>query len=58
MKVKPKESFKLLGTNISLDKNKIYEAIEASNQPNWKEKGLIFADEVLLEKGEYEIVNK
>ena len=42
MKVKPLNDFKLLGTGIRLSKNKIYEAINATNQPNWKSRGLIF----------------
>lgn len=56
MKVKPILSFKLLGTSIQLDKNKTYTASHATNQPDWKEKGLVFVDGVLLAKGEYEIV--
>lgn len=42
MKVKPLNDFKLLGTEIRLSKNKIYEAIHATNQPNWESQGLIF----------------
>jgi hypothetical protein len=56
MKVKPNESYKLLGTSITLDKNLVYDADHATNQPDWKERGLIFVEEILLEKGEYEIV--
>jgi hypothetical protein len=56
MKVKPKENYELLGTSDTLDKNKVYEATVASNQPNYEEKGLIFVEGLLLEKGEYEIV--
>ena len=56
MKVKPKENYRLLGTSIELDKNEIYHATIASNIPDCKERGLIFVDGVLLEKGEYEIV--
>jgi len=56
MFVKPIEDYKLLGTSIVLDKNKVYHACLATNQPNWKEREAIFCDEVLLEKGEYEIV--
>jgi hypothetical protein len=57
MKVKPKENYKLLGTSIVLNKDKIYNAVIATNQPNYKEKGLIFVDEVLLNKKEYIIIN-
>ncbi len=57
MKVKPKENYKLLGTSIVLNKDKIYNAVIAINQPNYKEKGLIFVNEVLLNKKEYIIIN-
>jgi hypothetical protein len=56
MKVKPNESYKLLGTSTTLDKNRTYNADHATNQPDWEERGLIFVEEILLEKGEYEIV--
>jgi CYTH domain-containing protein len=56
MKVKPLENYRLLGTPIVLDKNTVYNAVIARNQPNYKEKGLIFVDGVLLAKGEYKIV--
>jgi len=41
-KVRPKENYKLLGTNAVLDKNLVYLAIDATNQPDWKAGGLIF----------------
>ena len=41
-KVRPKENYKLLGTNAVLNKNLVYLAIDATNQPNWKTGGLIF----------------
>lgn len=64
-KARPFENYSLLGTNVILDKNKLYNFSVASNIPNHVEKGLIFIhatdDEdspgVLLESGEYEIVN-
>ena len=56
MKIKPNESFKLLGTGIELDKNKIYESEDASNIPDYKERGLVFVNGILLDKSEYEIV--
>jgi hypothetical protein len=43
----------------------VYQAENATNQPDWREKGLVFVSkpvnypfttELLLEKGEYEIV--
>lgn len=56
MKVKPNESYKLLGTSLSLVKGRVYKAIIATNQPDYKEKGLIFVRGILLGNGEYEIV--
>jgi hypothetical protein len=56
MKVKPNESYKLLGTSISLVKGRVYKAAIATNQPDYKKKGLIFVKGVLLCNGEYEIV--
>ena len=61
MKIKPKENYKLLGTDIKLSKRHWYRAIDATNQPEWKEKGKVFAllggsysnDSFLLERGEY-----
>lgn len=58
MKVKPKENYKLLGTFIVLNKNKTYNAVIATNQPNYKEKGLIFVDDVLLNANQYIEVKK
>jgi hypothetical protein len=65
MKVRPLENYRLLGTAIVLDNTKVYSASHAENQPNWKEKGLIFVHEsddddcvgVLLCEGEYEVKN-
>jgi len=48
MKVFPLTDYRLLGTDIVLD--------SATNQPNWKQRGAIFVDGVLLEKGEYVVV--
>jgi len=56
MKVKPKENYKLLGTSIILNKNKTYSAFIATNQPGYKEKGLIFVNDVLLNDNEYTII--
>ena len=60
MKIKPKENYRLLGTYpvITLNKNKVYKAIIATNQPNYKENGLLFCDDILLNKNEYTIINK
>ena len=56
MKIKPKKNYKLLGTSISIDKTKVYNAIIATNQPNFKEKGLVFCGDILLNKNEYNII--
>jgi hypothetical protein len=58
MRVKPNENYKLLGTNIVLDKDKVYQAIPAMNQPNYKAREAIFIDGVLLAKGEYTVVEE
>jgi hypothetical protein len=58
-KVRPKLAYKLLGTELQLDPEKIYEAIYAQNIPNWKERGLIFIGPdpgFLLEQNEYTII--
>jgi len=52
-KVKPNLSYELLGTNIKLDKNKTYLAVPATNQPDWKSKGLMFVGGMLLSKEQY-----
>ncbi len=41
---------------MTLDSNKVYNAVHATNQPDWEKYGLIFLDGFLLERGEYEIV--
>tara|TARA_R100001443_G_scaffold116643_2_gene137716 strand:- start:462 stop:641 length:180 start_codon:yes stop_codon:yes gene_type:complete len=58
MKIQPKESYRLLGTYpvIKLDKNKVYNAVIAHNQPNYKKKGLVFCGDILLNKSEYKII--
>jgi hypothetical protein len=56
MKIKPKLSFKLLGTSIQISKHKIYEASYATNQPKWKEKEKVFCEEILLERNDYQII--
>ena len=56
MKIKPLESFKLLGTQLSLVKGKGYSATPAANQPDWEEEGKIFVNEILLVRGEYGVL--
>lgn len=66
MKVRPLDDWRHAGypPNTALDKTKIYSAIAATNQPNWKEEGKIFiecpngAPALLVSKEEYEIVEK
>lgn len=53
MRVKPNRSYKLLGTSIELDKERVYDAVKATNQPNYKQEGLIFVNDILLNANEY-----
>ena len=61
MKIQPKENYSMSGYG-RLDKTKTYDAVHATNQPNWKENGLVFVlpndgmrIELLLKTGEYVI---
>lgn len=64
MKIKMLQTCKLLGTYPiwTFHKGRLYNAVYATNQPNWKANGLVFAqkingnENILLRKGEYEIV--
>jgi hypothetical protein len=66
--VRPKEDYKLLGTDIQLDKTQEYHAIHATNQPDWEARCAIFVLEHGLEQGaslgfllegdDYEIVDE
>jgi hypothetical protein len=54
MKVKPKEAYELAGIpSTKLDPERVYDAVEATNQPDYKEQGLVFVGEILLDKTEY-----
>jgi hypothetical protein len=65
-KIKPKLDFRLLGCdfNTRLNKNKIYTAHPATNQPDWQEKGKVFVSfdddgqepSILLDQFDYEII--
>jgi len=55
-KVRPKMAYKLLGTAIELNPEKGYDACWARHIPDWKAKKMIFVEEVLLEEGEYTII--
>ena len=48
--VKPLGNYKLLGTDIVLNTEKTYKAIDAVNQPRWRDRELIF----VLETGDLE----
>ena len=58
MRVKPKMNFKLLGTSITLNKTMTYEAVPATNQPDWEAKGLVFVNEMLLSKDDYDVIGE
>ncbi len=61
MKIRPTDNWRLVGPDIRLDKTRIYDAIPATNQPEFEEKKKIFAQtprgSMLLELGEYVIVD-
>ena len=40
----------------ALDPNKTYEAIIASNQPDYENLGLVFVGEILLDRTEYTVI--
>lgn len=54
--IKPNLNYKLLGTEIKLNKNKVYEGEIATNQPNYKKLGLMFVGGILLNKNEYTVI--
>ena len=56
MKIKPNENYKLLGTSIQISKDTIYTVEFATNQPNWKEKGSVFCEGILLHREDYTII--
>ena len=56
--VQPKMAYKLLGTELTLDPSKTYEAIVATNLPDWHARKAGYCDEVILEANEYEIMRR
>lgn len=54
--VKPKMNYPLTGTDSKLNKNKIYTAEIAANQPDYEKKGKIVVKNIILERGEYTII--
>jgi len=64
MKIQPKLNYSMSGYG-QLNKDKIYSAVDATNQPDWKEEGKIFVEanddltiELLLKQGEYELIKE
>jgi len=64
MKIQPKLNYSMSGYG-QLNKDKIYSAVDATNQPNWKEEGKIFVEanddltiELLLKQGAYELIQE
>ena len=56
--IKPKEDYRCASyARQSLDKNKVYSATIATNQPDYAEKGLVFCGDYLLDKNEYTVVS-
>ena len=54
--IQPKENYQCANHSLKpLNKNKVYSAELATNQPEYIEKGLVFCDGYLLEKNEYTI---
>lgn len=68
IRIRPKFAFKNFGGafGIVMNPKRIYRAIPATNQPDYKEKGLVFItvkqkrgkDEFLLSKEDYVVVKK
>lgn len=57
IKIQPKMNYKCaVFSKPPLDKTKTYNGHIATNQPNYKKKGLIFCNGYLLEKGEYKLI--
>ena len=64
MNIRPNLAYGHMGYPIGtyLETHKVYKAVRATNQPDWKKQGLVFVDcpngapELLLRKGEYTIV--
>ena len=55
--IRPNRSYHLASTDIRLNKHNLYQGEIATNQPNYKEKGLIFVMGcILLNKNEYTII--
>jgi hypothetical protein len=56
--IQPKEDYRcVIYSRQPLDKNKVYSAAVATNQPDYAEKGLVFCGDYLLDKNEYTVVS-
>ncbi len=42
MKVRPLHSFRLLGTSMEVDEALVYDAVWATNQPDWEARSKVF----------------
>ena len=60
MVVRPKKNFRHVSWSSmeTLDKTKNYWATKATNQPDWEAKGLIWLNNFLLNKDEYDVVGE
>lgn len=54
--VRPHLAFHMGPGYPRLDPEKTYPAIHATNQPDWEERGAIFVEGILLERGDYAVV--
>lgn len=52
----PRLSYELLGTHLQLEAGKPHRAVHATNQPQWEERGLVFAYPNNDSDGEYGIL--
>ena len=64
MRIKPKLAYRHANypASTALDPSEVYDAVHATNQPDWEAEGKVFvespggAPEMLLSRDEYEIV--
>jgi hypothetical protein len=54
--IRPKMAFHLLGTGLTLNPSKTYEAIVATNLPDWHARKAVYCESIILEGNEYEII--
>jgi len=73
MNVIVNQNYRLVGSTLQMDKHKVYDAVIATNQPNYEVEGLVFVSplveageiwhpytnstEILLNKNEYVVVD-